>query len=138
MVQTLEEILRSLTRPAAEALTHGKREIGRCLACAHRCLIAGRPERHLANPLNEGGFCAFPGLHRRHRLRSIEKKPFFHVFSRFPGAHSFGMLGIELHCSYGQNWLISRHFEMKRRASSPRAPPPRNWWKRPWPMAPAP
>jgi pyruvate formate lyase activating enzyme len=109
MVQTLEAILRSLTRPAAEALA--KREEGnrvRCLACAHRCLIAEGQSGVCKVRFNEGGTLHVPwGYTAGAACDPIEKKPFFHVF---PGslALSFGMLGCDLHCSYCQNWLTSQ------------------------------
>lgn len=105
----LQEVLESLTRPAAAELTekHPSGKV-RCLACGHRCLI----------PPNGSGVCKvrfYDGEQLRVpwgyvaglNVDPIEKKPFYHFL---PGADalSFGMLGCNFRCDYCQNWLTSQ------------------------------
>ena len=109
MAKTLEEHLRARSHPSAPELM--LQEDGgkvRCLACAHKCLIADGHCGICKVRFNEGGQLRVPwGYTAGLACDPIEKKPFFHVF---PGTNalSFGMLGCDLHCSYCQNWLTSQ------------------------------
>jgi len=109
MATTLEDALRARTRPAAEELAV-KDEKGRirCLACAHRCLIAEGHAGICKVRFVQDGVLRVPwGYAAGVQVDPIEKKPFFHAF---PGtdALSFGMLGCDFHCSYCQNWISSQ------------------------------
>jgi pyruvate formate lyase activating enzyme len=90
----------------------------RCLACAHRCLIAAGQRGICKVRFNEGGALRVPfGYVAGLAVDPIEKKPFFHVL---PGARalSFGMLGCDLHCAFCQNWLSSQTLRDPRAAAS--------------------
>jgi pyruvate formate lyase activating enzyme len=80
----------------------------RCLACAHRCLLAPGRRGICKVRFNRDGVLEVParyvaGLHND----PIEKKPFYHFL---PGsaALTFGMLGCCFHCPFCQNWLSSQ------------------------------
>jgi pyruvate formate lyase activating enzyme len=80
----------------------------RCLACAHRCLIAPGRRGICQVRFNEGGRLRVPyGYTVGLNPDPIEKKPFYHVL---PGATAltFGMLGCDFHCAFCQNWLTTQ------------------------------
>lgn len=81
----------------------------RCLACAHRCLLApGREGICKVRFRDDSGELRIPwGYVGGVQVDPIEKKPFFHVY---PGhdALSFGMLGCDMKCGYCQNWVSSQ------------------------------
>jgi pyruvate formate lyase activating enzyme len=80
----------------------------RCLACAHRCVIAPGKRGICQVRFNRGGELRGPrGYVAAFEAEPVEKKPFFHVL---PGslAGSFGMLGCDYHCDYCQNWITSQ------------------------------
>ena len=102
-----EEQMRKFSSPAelSEKLVDGKT---RCLACAHKCVIAPGGSGVCKVRFNEGGSLKVPwGYVSGLGLDPIEKKPFFHVL---PGAltFSFGMLGCNFKCSFCQNYLTSQ------------------------------
>lgn len=83
-------------------------EFIRCLACGHRCRLAGGRRGACKVRFNAGGQLRVPfGYAAGVACDPIEKKPFFHVL---PGsdALTFGMLGCDFHCAYCQNWLTSQ------------------------------
>ncbi|MBI4801168.1 MAG: AmmeMemoRadiSam system radical SAM enzyme [Elusimicrobia bacterium] len=104
---TLLEQLRKYSAPAllAEKLSGGA---CRCLACAHKCVIADKSSGRCKARFNDGGALKAPwGYIAGSGLDPIEKKPFFHVL---PGAltFSFGMLGCNFKCDFCQNYLTSQ------------------------------
>lgn len=93
---------------AAAILCQAEEGRVRCLACAHRCLLAPGRRGICKVRFNENGELRVPhgyvaGLH----CDPVEKKPFFHVLPG-GGALTFGMLGCDFHCSYCQNWVTSQ------------------------------
>ncbi|MEI6667824.1 MAG: AmmeMemoRadiSam system radical SAM enzyme [Acidobacteriota bacterium] len=104
---TLADTLAAHTRDG-ELFEAGRGTSLRCVACAHRCLIAEGGEGVCKVRVNRGGRLRVPwGYVAGCQSDPIEKKPFFHVH---PGsrAFSFGMLGCDLHCAYCQNWISSQ------------------------------
>ena len=80
----------------------------RCVACAHRCLLAEGRRGICKVRFNRAGQLRVPfGYVSGVQCDPIEKKPFFHVY---PGcdALTFGMLGCDFHCGYCQNWVTSQ------------------------------
>ncbi len=80
----------------------------RCLACAHRCKIAGGKRGVCQVRFNHGGELRVPwGYVAGAAIDPIEKKPFAHFL---PGsdALTFGMLGCNLRCDFCQNWFSSQ------------------------------
>jgi pyruvate formate lyase activating enzyme len=80
----------------------------RCLACAHKCVIATGRSGICGVRFNEAGALKVPwGYVSGRGLDPVEKKPFFHAL---PGAltFSFGMLGCNFKCSFCQNYGISQ------------------------------
>src|ERR1700747_2430147 len=80
----------------------------RCFACGHCCPIPEGQPGVCKVRFNRGGKLYVPwGYVGGIQCDPIEKKPFFHAY---PGAlaYSFGMLGCDLHCAYGQNWVTSQ------------------------------
>ncbi|PIU19276.1 MAG: AmmeMemoRadiSam system radical SAM enzyme [Elusimicrobia bacterium CG08_land_8_20_14_0_20_59_10] len=79
----------------------------RCLACAHRCVIAPGGRGRCSVRFNDGGKLQAPwGYISGAAADPIEKKPFFHAL---PGARtlSFGMFGCNFTCDFCQNNDIS-------------------------------
>ena len=92
----------------------------RCFACGHRCPIPEGQPGVCKVRFNHGGKLYVPwGYTAGIQCDPIEKKPFFHAY---PGAlaHSFGMLGCDLHCSYCQNWVTSQALRDPAAVSPPR------------------
>jgi pyruvate formate lyase activating enzyme len=80
----------------------------RCLACAHRCLLAPGRRGICKVRFNNNGQLRVPhGYVAALHCDPVEKKPFFHVLPG-SGALTFGMLGCDFHCSYCQNWVTSQ------------------------------
>jgi len=80
----------------------------RCLACAHRCLLASEGRGLCKVRFAAGGQLRVPfGYTAGVACDPVEKKPFFHVH---PGsvALTFGMLGCDFHCDFCQNWITSQ------------------------------
>src|ERR1700747_2079890 len=80
----------------------------RCYAYGHCCPIPEGQPGVCKVRYNQGGRLYVPwGYVGGVQCDPIEKKPFFHAY---PGAlaYSFGMLGCDLHCAYGQNWVTSQ------------------------------
>jgi len=96
------------TRFSAElARSHRSGKV-RCVACAHRCLLAEGRRGACRVRFREGAGLRVPwGYTAGVALDPIEKKPFFHVL---PGsaALSFGMLGCDMRCPFCQNWFTSQ------------------------------
>mgnify|MGYP000530730307 CR=1 FL=1 len=93
---------------ASSALVQRQNGKLRCLACAHRCLLAEGRRGICKVRFNAAGQLRVPfGYVAGVASDPIEKKPFFHVL---PGsaALTFGMLGCNLHCAYCQNWISSQ------------------------------
>ncbi|NCP88083.1 MAG: AmmeMemoRadiSam system radical SAM enzyme [Anaerolineae bacterium CG_4_9_14_3_um_filter_57_17] len=104
---TLSAILDELTVPGelCESVSPG---VLRCLACAHRCVLAPGKRGACRVRFNHAGELRVPwGYVAALQADPVEKKPFWHVL---PGATAltFGMLGCDLHCAYCQNWLTSQ------------------------------
>ncbi len=97
------------SRTAVGALCRREGERVRCLACAHRCLIAEGRRGVCRVRFVRGGELRVPYGYVAGGLASdpVEKKPFFHVY---PGsdALTFGMLGCNFHCPFCQNWVTSQ------------------------------
>ena len=98
--------LPQLVREAAlsEKLSGGR---VRCLACAHRCVLAEGRDGICGVRFNSGGRLMAPwGYVSGASPDPIEKKPFFHAL---PGSRtlSFGMFGCNFRCDFCQNWNIS-------------------------------
>ncbi len=80
----------------------------RCVACAHRCLIARDAAGACGVRFNHSGVLRVPfGYVARRYLRAIETNTVFHVR---PGARAltFGMYGCDLRCPYCHNHRISQ------------------------------
>lgn len=80
----------------------------RCVACAHRCRLAGGRRGICKVRFNQDGRLRVPsGYVSGIATDPVEKKPFFHVL---PGSQAltFGMLGCNFHCDFCQNWITSQ------------------------------
>ena len=80
----------------------------RCVACAHRCLVAEGQAGICEVRFNEAGQLRVPaGYTAGLAVDPIEKKPFYHAL---PGSQacSFGMLGCDFRCEFCQNWISSQ------------------------------
>jgi pyruvate formate lyase activating enzyme len=92
----------------------------RCLACAHRCLIAPGRRGICQVRFNADGQLRVPfGYVVGLNPDPIEKKPFYHVL---PGttALTFGMLGCDFHCAFCQNWLTTQALRDEAAGTPPR------------------
>ncbi len=101
-------VLDRYTRHSAELARPHRSGKLRCVACAHRCLLADGRRGACRVRFREGESLRVPwGYTAGVALDPIEKKPFFHVI---PGAaaFSFGMLGCDMRCPFCQNWLTSQ------------------------------
>lgn len=102
----LAALLDRHTAPAA--LFRAEEGKVRCLACAHRCLLAPGGRGICRVRFNENGQLRAPhGYVAGLQCDPVEKKPFFHLLPG-SGALTFGMLGCNLHCSFCQNWITSQ------------------------------
>lgn len=104
--RSLAGLLAGHTRPARLCRQEGDKI--RCLACAHRCLLAEGRHGICRVRFNRNGELRAPfGYVAGVASDPVEKKPFYHVL---PGtdALTFGMLGCDLHCGYCQNWITSQ------------------------------
>ncbi len=80
----------------------------RCLACAHRCVVADGARGACRVRRNRGGSLLVPANHiARRYVRPVETNTAFHVV---PGerALTFGMFGCDLRCPYCHNHRISQ------------------------------
>jgi len=80
----------------------------RCVACAHRCVIADGSFGACGVRFNRAGELRVPhGYVARRYVRAIETNTIFHVL---PGARAltFGMYGCDLRCPYCHNHRISQ------------------------------
>jgi pyruvate formate lyase activating enzyme len=80
----------------------------RCVACAHRCVIADGMSGSCGVRFNHGGTLRVPfGYVSRRYVRPVETNTIFHVL---PGARAltFGMYGCDLRCPYCHNHRISQ------------------------------
>lgn len=80
----------------------------RCVACAHRCLLAPGRRGVCKVRYNADGRLRVPfGYVSGLASDPVEKKPFYHVL---PGSEAltFGMLGCDFHCAFCQNWITSQ------------------------------
>jgi pyruvate formate lyase activating enzyme len=106
-MRTLHEIIHENVREG-ELYEKLDRNWVRCFCLRALLQYSRRPAWGLQGSLQpEWNVACALGLCRRHPMRPIEKKPFFHAH---PGAlaYSFGMLGCDLHCAYRQNWVSSQ------------------------------
>jgi pyruvate formate lyase activating enzyme len=104
--ETLAQVLDRHTVPGILCQSEGDRV--RCVACAHRCLLAPGRRGVCKLRFNQGGQLRVPfGYVSGLASDPVEKKPFFHLY---PGsdALTFGMLGCNFHCSFCQNWVTSQ------------------------------
>jgi pyruvate formate lyase activating enzyme len=93
---------------AAGTLCRAEGDRLRCLACAHRCLLAAGRRGVCKVRFNQAGQLRVPfGYVAGVQSDPIEKKPFYHLY---PGsaALTFGMLGCNFHCPFCQNWVTSQ------------------------------
>jgi pyruvate formate lyase activating enzyme len=107
---TLKEILNENVREAAPELYEkfAERNRVRCYSCGHCCPIPEGQAGVCKVRFNRGGTLYVPwGYVGGLQCDPIEKKPFFHAHCGAL-AHSFGMLGCDLHCPYCQNWVTSQ------------------------------
>ena len=117
---SLRRLMEEKTAVAAPELTRVEDNgTVRCLACAHRCMIA--PEKHGVCHVrfNRDGDLRVPhGYVSSLAVDPIEKKPFYHVI---PGARamSFGMLGCNFHCPFCQNWMTSQTLRDEQAVAEP-------------------
>ncbi|HOW88945.1 MAG TPA: radical SAM protein, partial [Elusimicrobiales bacterium] len=80
----------------------------RCLACAHKCVIAPGAYGICGSRFNETGVLRAPwGYVSSAGLDPVEKKPFFHALPG-SGAFSFGTTGCNFKCGFCQNSGLSR------------------------------
>lgn len=80
----------------------------RCVACAHRCVIADGSHGACGVRANRGGELHVPyGYVARRYVRAVETNTMFHVA---PGARAltFGMFGCDLRCPYCHNHRLSQ------------------------------
>lgn len=80
----------------------------RCLACAHRCVLAPGARGVCGVRRNQAGTLLVPANHvARRYVRAVETNTIFHVL---PGARSltFGMFGCDLRCPYCHNHRVSQ------------------------------
>jgi pyruvate formate lyase activating enzyme len=104
--ESLAQVLDRHTVPGALWKTEGERV--RCVACAHRCLLAPGRRGVCKLRFNQDGQLRVPfGYVSGLASDPVEKKPFFHLY---PGsdALTFGMLGCNFHCPFCQNWVTSQ------------------------------
>jgi pyruvate formate lyase activating enzyme len=103
----LKSRLRAMTRQGALYEKQPEQKV-RCVACAHRCLVADGHAGICQVRFNEAGELRVPaGYTAGLAVDPIEKKPFYHAL---PGslACSFGMLGCDFQCEFCQNWVSSQ------------------------------
>jgi len=80
----------------------------RCVACAHRCVMAPGAAGACGVRFNHSGVLRVPfGYVARRYLRAIETNTVFHVLPGAP-ALTFGMYGCDLRCPYCHNHRISQ------------------------------
>jgi len=93
----------------------------RCVACAHRCVIAPGAVGACGVRFNQNGVLRVPFdyVARRH-VRAVETNTIFHVW---PGtrALTFGMFGCDLRCPYCHNYRISQALRDGETAEEPTA-----------------
>lgn len=80
----------------------------RCLACAHRCVIADGSAGACGVRFNRDGALRVPyGYVARRYVRAVETNTIFHLL---PGARAltFGMYGCDLRCPYCHNHRLSQ------------------------------
>lgn len=80
----------------------------RCVACAHRCVVAEGSRGACGVRFNRGGALRVPfGYVARRYVRAVETNTIFHVL---PGAQAltFGMYGCDLRCPYCHNHRLSQ------------------------------
>jgi pyruvate formate lyase activating enzyme len=93
----------------------------RCMACAHRCVIAEGKAGACGVRLNQAGVLFVPfGYVARRYVRSVETNTVFHVK---PGASAltFGMYGCDLRCPYCHNHEISQALRDGSSGEAPRS-----------------
>lgn len=106
-MKNVTTFLDSMTRPA-QLCERLEKDVVRCLACGHRCLIRPGKRGVCQVRFNESGELRAPwGYVAALQADPVEKKPFSHFL---PGsiALTFGMLGCDFKCAYCQNWLTSQ------------------------------
>ena len=105
--ETLARALEARTTPG-QLFTPGERGAVRCVACAHRCVIAINANGACGVRLNRDGVLRVPhGYIARSYVRPVETNTIFHLC---PGALAltFGMYGCDLRCPYCHNHRISQ------------------------------
>jgi pyruvate formate lyase activating enzyme len=116
--ETLEDELARRTAKAV-LVEPGPGSSLRCVACAHRCVVAEGRAGACGVRFNRGGELRVPyGYVARRYVRSVETNTIYHVR---PGARSlaFGMFGCDLRCPYCHNWHISQAIREGGSAESP-------------------
>jgi pyruvate formate lyase activating enzyme len=106
---SLSERLLGASLTAVGDLHHpaGQRRV-RCLACAHRCVIAEGSVGACGVRVNRDGVLRVPhGYVARRYVRAVETNTIFHLL---PGARAltFGMYGCDLRCPYCHNHRLSQ------------------------------
>jgi pyruvate formate lyase activating enzyme len=103
------------------AMGHGRL---RCLACAHRCVLAEGARGACGVRFNQGGVLQVPyGYVARRYVRAVETNTIFHLM---PGARAltFGMYGCDLRCPYCHNHRLSQALRDAETDESPLASTP--------------
>jgi pyruvate formate lyase activating enzyme len=91
----------------------------RCVACAHRCVIAPGAAGACGVRFNQNGVLRVPFDYvARRYVRAVETNTIFHVL---PGARAltFGMFGCDLRCPYCHNHRISQALRDGETAEAP-------------------
>jgi pyruvate formate lyase activating enzyme len=102
----------------ALAVTAGDGKV-KCLACAHRCVIAPGRRGACKVRYNESGALRVPWNYAGSlQINPIEQAPFMHAHAG-EDVLTVGMLGCNLRCGYCQNWQLS---QVLRDAAAPELP----------------
>jgi pyruvate formate lyase activating enzyme len=91
----------------------------RCVACAHRCVIASGTSGACGVRFNREGTLRVPfGYVARRYVRAVETNTVFHLL---PGARAltFGMYGCDLRCPYCHNHRISQALRDEQDSEAP-------------------
>jgi pyruvate formate lyase activating enzyme len=112
-------VVDSFTIPSMDLVEPLKDKKVKCLACAHKCVIAPGKRGVCKVRFNKNGNLHVPWKYAGSiQINPIEQAPFMHVHSG-ENVLTFGMLGCNLRCSYCQNWHLS---QVLRDANAPELP----------------